>query len=87
MSDKKGSGFLKAFRYGVKFSERAVKNIISQIKWIWKTNKNWLTNLRTWRTSNGYHPSVEYSLGTVIIIFSILFLLPFLSFWALIKSI
>jgi len=82
----KGSAVLKAFRYGVRFSERCFRNIGVQIRWIWNTNSSNIGKIHAWRVSNDYHPSVEHILNGVMIALSISVLLPILIIWAGIKS-
>jgi mannitol-specific phosphotransferase system IIBC component len=82
----KAQTFLKVFRYGVRFSERWVREIGVQISWTWNTNRTNIGKINAWRIANGYHPAIERLLNGIMIGCSIGLLLPFLILWAGIKS-
>lgn len=84
MSSEKSKGFIHYFRAGVKFSERLVKNLIIQIKWIWRTSKKlhgWLLSLHTTP-----HPSLPFVYGVVVAFITAIISIP-IFLWAVIKSI
>ena len=80
-------GFIGWFRSGIRFTERLFKNFTIQIKWWWRSQKDKCSTVHAWRTRNHYHPSIEYAIGIVIILFYILVILPFILIWVLLKSI
>lgn len=82
-----GNTFLKGFRSGIRFSERLAKNLSTQLKWWYKKVKNNCNSIHIWRVSNGYHPSIDYIFGMIIVLFFIFMILPFIILWALLKSI
>ncbi len=83
-STKSSKGFIYFFRAGIRFSERLVKNIFIQIKWIFKSSKNlhrWLLSLPS--TPNQLLP---YVYGFVVAGIMMIIIIPLFG-WAFIKSI
>ena len=90
MSDiikRAGDTSISSLRYGVKFIEKLFKNLSIQSRWWWKNINNKCNKLHLWRINNRYHPSIEYMVGIIIIIFFIFILIPLLIIWAILKSI
>jgi hypothetical protein len=85
MSSEPKKGFIHYFRAGVKFSERFVKNLIIQIKWIWETSKKlhgWLLSLHPIPR----HYSLPWVYGVVVAFCMMIITIP-IFIWAMIKSI
>jgi hypothetical protein len=53
---EKSSGFLRYFRYGVKFSERLFRNWFSQMKWLWDKNNQGGIKIKNWCRHNSWYP-------------------------------
>lgn len=79
--------FIKSFRYGVKFTERLVKNFGLAFKWVWKKGKSNNFAIKNWCRRNGIDPTVFYFLGTINVAFFALIILPLSLFWAVMRSI
>ena len=77
-------GFIHYFRSGVKFSERLVKNLFIQIKWIFKTSKKLHGKLLSLHTSP--HSSLHFIYGFLVVVIMMILIFP-VFLWALIKSI
>lgn len=86
MSSKTNSskGFVHYFRAGIRFSERLIKNIFIQIKWIFKASKDLHRKLLSLHTTP--HQSLPFVYGFVVIIVMMILIIP-VFMWALIKSI
>ena len=82
-----GKIFISSFRYGIKFIEKLFKNLSIQFKWWWKNINNKCDLFHLWRINNRYHPSIEYTVGVLIVLFFVFILAPLLSIWAILKSI
>ena len=77
-------GFVHHFRSGVHFSERLVKNLIIQGKWIFRSSgklHRWLLSLH--RTP---HQSLLFVYGLVVAVVIMIIIIPVFG-WAVIKSI
>lgn len=77
-------GFVHYFRAGIKFSERLVKNLFIQIKWIFKASRDLHRKLLSLHTTP--HQSLPFVYGFVVIIVMVILIIP-VFMWALIKSI
>ena len=81
-SSKKG--FVHYFRAGIHFSERLVKNLIIQGKWIFKSSgrlHRWLLSLH-----RAPHQSLPFVYGLVVALVMMIIIVPVFG-WAIIKSI
>ncbi len=84
-----GKGAISYFRYGINFSERFLRNLISQVKWLFKTSKssyNSFTNFYNLQFGNPPHIIVSVITGIVIAIIAF-YLFWFLLIWAGLKAI
>lgn len=78
---------IKAFRSGIRFSERLFKNLKIQSKWFFNLEAKSSKNIHTWCISNRYHMGIAFGLDVIIIIVLLLLLFPILILWAFLKSI
>ncbi len=83
-SSSKSKGFVHYFRTGVRFSERLTKNLITQLKWIYKTSRNLHRKLLLLHSVP--HQSLPFVYGLVVVVIMAVVIIP-VFVWALIKSI
>jgi hypothetical protein len=75
---------LEEFRAGVRFSERLLKNINLQIKWIKKSMKNLYDKFLS---QNGSHSEGLRLIYILFLALITILILPILLVWAIVKSI
>ena len=83
-SSNSPKGFVHYFRAGIRFSERLIKNIFIQIKWIFKASRNLHRKLLSLHTTP--HQSLPFVYGLVVALVMMILIIP-VFMWALIKSI
>ena len=84
MSSGSSKGFVYYFRAGIHFSERLVKNLIIQGKWIFKSSEKLHRRLLSLHMAP--HQSLPFVYGLVVALVMIIIIVPVFG-WAIIKSI
>ncbi|MEI8270651.1 MAG: hypothetical protein WCG45_04730 [bacterium] len=77
-------GFVHHFRAGVHFSERLVKNLIIQIKWIFSFRRKLHRKLLSFHSTP--HQSLHFVYGLFVGMIIMIIIIPVFG-WAFIKSI